>query len=766
MKKPKISLSKESIVDFFLHHGEKLVVGLFAALACTLVWGGIDAVRTKTAKREQAPGVITEHAGRTMKHIADSKTPPPETVKRQSLTKLVEPWRAPPIAASASTALINRPLSEEKVKRTKPAILPLEDLRVRAGHIVLAAADAKLGGMAGMMTQSAGPRGSSDDGSDGKKGDKDGKKKGQKKGAEGSDTVPVIPGGRPGKMMGGPSMGDGGGMAGMMARQAPPLKPGKIVPYCLVTGLIPLTAQYQDYLHRFANAGYQDPSRDNPVWTEFMVERAEVAAGKAADADLKWKKIDLAQAVKNANKEWVATQPESLPYDVVLDAMQQASAEQGGSVLAYCGPLPQLADDPWGFESLHPWFIEQLRKRFSAEEALQAQMAAEAQEGGRNVIGGGAPSMGGGPSGGAMGMMRAQMGGPGGAGPPMGGPGGGPPGGGPGGGSTMSRPPMGGSQSMGRSMAPPGMGPGMMSSGGPSGPGGRRPPMMGGGDGGTPAFGGDGGLLGQTAGAAGQGAEGELQRPLEYRLFRFVDMSVESGKTYRYRVRISVFNPNYDMPAQYLADAALAKDLKLASETSKPSPLAHISEPTSLLARTLRKGEGKKSKTGYEVLLLAEDPETGNYALRSIAAELGGLANIDKRLAKGPDAKARGEDVITDSVLIDARGRQDDRDDKDKKASALPSEPLELLFLRADGSFSLASAADSQESVDRYAQTLASPDDGKKDKDKDGSGSQLFPGGGLFGPPGGGPPGAGTPPGSPPGGTPGGARSSPPGAGR
>ena len=40
MKKPSINLSKESIVDFFLNHGEKLVVGLFGALACTLVWGG------------------------------------------------------------------------------------------------------------------------------------------------------------------------------------------------------------------------------------------------------------------------------------------------------------------------------------------------------------------------------------------------------------------------------------------------------------------------------------------------------------------------------------------------------------------------------------------------------------------------------------------------------------------------------------------------------------------------------------------------------
>ena len=93
MKKPKISLSKESISDFFLNHGEKFVVGLFAALACGLVWGGIDAVRTKPAKPDQRPKVIVEHAERAMKHIGESKGPPAETTKRPSLAKQVEPWK-------------------------------------------------------------------------------------------------------------------------------------------------------------------------------------------------------------------------------------------------------------------------------------------------------------------------------------------------------------------------------------------------------------------------------------------------------------------------------------------------------------------------------------------------------------------------------------------------------------------------------------------------------------------------------------------------
>ena len=301
-----------------------------------------------------------------------------------------------------------------------------------------------------------------------------------------------------------------------------------------------------------------------------------------------------------------------------------------------------------------------------------------------------------------------------------------------GGGSRgMRTPPSGMSSRMGGpgGMMPPGMGPGGMMGGGMGG-------MMGGGEG-------------------GMGMEMKLP---EYRMFRFVDTTVEPGKTYRYRVQISVRNPNFGLPAQYLSQADLADKPILAAKKSEPSPLAHVPDKTGLLVRSLRKGETRKSKTGYEVLVLAENPETGNYALKSLTTELGAFANFDKKQAKGPDAK-NAESVTTNSLLVDARGRVEDGDSK-KGGTTGPSEPLELLFLREDGTFSVASAADSQRDYERYAQTLPTADDGKKkDKDGEGGGSSLFPGGGgLFGPPGGG---AGAPPGGP-----GGSRGSTPPSGR
>ncbi|RLS70241.1 MAG: hypothetical protein DWI01_07375, partial [Planctomycetota bacterium] len=751
-KKPSINLSKESIVDFFLNHGEKLVVGLFGALACTLVWGGIDAVRTKPAKREQLPAVIVEHAGRTVKHIADSKGPPAETTKRPSLAKLVEPWRENVVAAPAVPRIFNTPLSDEKAKRSAPEVLPLVDLRVRPGWAVIAIAQDPNQGM--MMQPDM-----TKENDDGKEKDKNKKKQKGGKGADAGDvTLGVPPGsqktGRSKFQMGGPMgpMGPGGPMMGgegsSMMPFASTVMPGKIIPYCLVTALVPANAQQEAFMRAFASSGLQTQA-DVPLWSDYRIERAEVPAGTAADAELNWTRLDLNKVAKSA-EDWNGIQPEIAPLDLQLDPSQIVPMDENAvQVVPYVFPLPLLAGDPWGTESLHPWVVEQLRKRQIEQEKWEALALQEAEQASKTNILGGPGAGSGAPMGSGAGMgsgMGRGMMPPGGRGmmPPgmtPGGPMGRRAGGGDsegasmeGGGSRgMRTPPSGMSSRMGGpgGMMPPGMGPGGMMGGGMGG-------MMGGGEGGM-----------------GMGMEMKLP---EYRMFRFVDTTVEPGKTYRYRVQISVRNPNFGLPAQYLSQADLADKPILAAKKSEPSPLAHVPDKTGLLVRSLRKGEARKSKTGYEVLVLAENPETGNYALKSLTTELGAFANFDKKQAKGPDAK-NAESVTTNSLLVDARGRVEDGDSK-KGGTTGPSEPLELLFLREDGTFSVASAADSQRDYERYAQTLPTADDGKKkDKDGEGGGSSLFPGGGgLFGPPGGG---AGAPPGGP-----GGSRGSTPPSGR
>jgi hypothetical protein len=184
---------------------------------------------------------------------------------------------------------------------------------------------------------------------------------------------------------------------------------------------------------------------------------------------------------------------------------------------------------------------------------------------------------------------------------------------------------------------------------------------------------------------------------LDYRLFRFIDTTVEPGKTYRYRVRLSLWNPNRDLEPRYLADAALAKDVKLPSAPSNVSDPVTVPDTGALLVRTLRKAELKRLKAGsVEVLVLDKSSETGNYALRSLVTEPGGLINIDKRLNKPGDQRTRGEDTFTEAVLVDLRGRQDDRAEARGAKGSPPPEPLDMLFLEPDGTFTVASAAESQ----------------------------------------------------------------------
>lgn len=620
MKRPSISFDKEAILAFLLAHGEKIGVAIVAALACGLVWGGVNAARTKASTRDQQPKVIEDQAALAATHIQAEKQPPAEELRRTSLAKVIDPWRKPEVQQPPPVALFNKPLFEEKSKRSKPEVFPIEELRAVAGVAFMPErqADAALGRNAADVDAPAEP--------DGQPGGP--KRRRTKRDQPGQAGRPQLP---PGFNEFGPGMMPmemmmPGAMPGMPG--APAVR-GRLVPYCVVTGLIPIAKQVADYQQRYEKAGLRDPQRDMPLWSDYLVERMVVTPGGRED----WKRIDLKQFYADAAKQWAGVQGEQLPPGFML-----AGEQNPGAAFGYCSPLPALAGDAWGLEAIHPWFVGKFKEMI--EE--QAQMAAEQAEQAATILPGQQP----------------------GAGPAFGPPGG--------------------------EFGPGGLGirPGMM----PDMPG--MPGMM---------------LDGQ-----GQPVVG-----LDYRLFRFVDTTVEPGKTYRYRVRLSLWNPNRDLEPRYLTDAALAKDVKLPSVPSNVSEAVAVPGTNALLVRTLRKAESKRFKAGsVEVLVLDKASDTGNYALRSLITEPGGLINVDKRLNKPGDLRTRGEDAFTDAVLVDMRGRQDDRAEVRGAKGSPPPEPLDMLFLRPDGTVAVASAADSQAKVDRYIGTLPIIEDPRGGKDR------------------------------------------------
>lgn len=197
----------------------------------------------------------------------------------------------------------------------------------------------------------------------------------------------------------------------------------------------------------------------------------------------------------------------------------------------------------------------------------------------------------------------------------------------------------------------------------------------------------------------------------EYRLFRFIDTDVAVGKSYRYRVQFALANPNFKVEDRYLADPATAKKPFLIAASSKESMPATVPDETTVLVDVLRKAEPRKKTSVFEVLVLAPSMNSGGYALRGLVTEPGGLINVDDKLNKPGDRRTRGEEVKTDRVLLDVRGRQEERAD----GRSGPPEPFELLCLRDDGTFELVSSADSEAVIAEHKSTLPADDVGKRE---------------------------------------------------
>jgi hypothetical protein len=78
-------------------------------------------------------------------------------------------------------------------------------------------------------------------------------------------------------------------------------------------------------------------------------------------------------------------------------------------------------------------------------------------------------------------------------------------------------------------------------------------------------------------GFGGEGMPGMSTAPqVPYKLFRYVDLTCQPGKRYRYRVMLKVANPNFRMPVAYLEDPASTDRPYVNSDWSAPSSVIEI----------------------------------------------------------------------------------------------------------------------------------------------------------------------------------------------
>lgn len=588
MKKPNIDLA--SVTDLLVRHGEKIGVVVVGLGALLLVWGGIDAMRTLSVTEAQTPEAVNRAVAQARSHIGREVQPPADLLPpRAPLAEAIDPWRTPlvpwqtgsgpwlTVAELAPLAVINRPLFEEFKKRGQPAVVPMEDLRAVAGIAVLPS-----------LATAPGAR---------------------------KPARPAVAPAGPGRRD--PLAADRGGQQPDGGDDGPGQR-GRIVPYVVVTGLIPVDKQQAEYRLAFEACGYRDAKRDSPLWCDFEIDRATVGP----DGKETWTTIDLAAVNAKRAQDWGAAAGINVPAE-----FQLAAGEDGRSPkttpIGFVSPLPQRLDGTWDLADLHPWVVDMAKKLTEPDPAAEpppAQAPAEA-------VGRDAP----------------------------------------------------GFVDVGPETPPP------------------TPP------------------------------EPIKQLP-EYRLFRFIDTAVEPGGAYRYRVRLKVWNPNFDTSPErmrpHLTDPALAREPKLTSPASQPTASATVPDPTRVLVGTLRAKEMKdlRMKPGtLEVLVLGPSRQHGSFALRGLVADPGVVIDVDEGLnLRNQMDRARGEDIVTKRILLDARGRQQDRadaeDDRRKPRAGVP-EPLDVICLRPDGSFEVASLADSEKPIREYRDTL--PSRGFKGDSKD-----------------------------------------------
>lgn len=349
MKAPSVKFDPTAIGMFFLAHGEKIAVAIVSVVALLLAWGGVQAVRGRSVTTDRRPDVIVQEATRAEAHmVKDKAVPEAMVVATTSLATDLEPWRSPKIEAPPTLALLDRPLFDAESKRSQPDILPVEDLMVSTGLVVLPqrmvpGADGGFPGTAESPQFPGAPEQPAAE-TPGRRG------RNLRKPPQQTSESTLPPGS--------PDMGM------MMAGQALPGKV-KVVPYAIVMGLIPARKQFEEYRRRFGTATFQDPRRDTPLWSDYEIDRSVVAPDGTDD----WAPLDLSKVAAAQMAEWTGVAQDLVPPLFMLGA-DEAVLNRAATPFPFCGPLPQRMDGAWGDEVVHPWIVR------TAQEMMEQQRAA------------------------------------------------------------------------------------------------------------------------------------------------------------------------------------------------------------------------------------------------------------------------------------------------------------------------------------------------------------------------------------------------------
>ena len=217
----------------------------------------------------------------------------------------------------------------------------------------------------------------------------------------------------------------------------------------------------------------------------------------------------------------------------------------------------------------------------------------------------------------------------------------------------------------------------------------------------------------QTPNAARGGNIGAKVTKVNYYLFRFFDFDVEEGRTYQYKVKLYLANPNYGLDVNLVEDGNSVLTASVASGESKPSNPVSLGSESRVLAESIEAGRlGQEPKIVVSSIYFNTDDakESLNEGAKVVLGQVANFANQDYKpinlggsmtyTTSASDTGKKKVDYLSNICILDADGGE-------KIAGSDLRSSARLLVLEPSGLLSFHSASEDKAELLPYM--MASP---------------------------------------------------------
>jgi hypothetical protein len=138
-----------------------------------------------------------------------------------------------------------------------------------------------------------------------------------------------------------------------------------------------------------------------------------------------------------------------------------------------------------------------------------------------------------------------------------------------------------------------------------------------------------------------------------YVLFRYLDLKVDPGKTYRYRVKLKVANPFRERRVEEVDDPSIIEGPERETEVSEPTPPVTVQDNAQFYVRRVDWKPGRASLPSAEMDIFQWFAETGTVVNKALQIQLGQILGGRKN---GVEVLRPAENVFdNESVLFSTR---------------------------------------------------------------------------------------------------------------